>query len=222
MQEASGDLVAVLEDHCLPEPDWAQGMVEAHRAEYPVIGGAVENAARDRLVDWAAFFCEYSQAMKPIPEGEVDTVPGNNVSYKRWILERFKHDIQAGIWDSKLHELIRNENIPLCSIPSITVYHKLSAKLSWFFVQKFHFARSFAGTRFTDPSLLQRVFYAAGSIILPLILAKRILFRVWKKGRYRGELIKSSPILMLLLFSWGAGEMIGYIFGPGSSSIKVC
>ena len=221
-REASGDLVAVLEDHCLVDPDWAERMIEAHKKlEYPVIGGSVENAAREKLSDWAAFFCEYSQAMKPLPDGEVETVPGNNVSYKRWVLDRFQHLIEPGIWDSILHEQMRKELIPIYSIPSITVHHKLSANLIWFLVQKFHFARSFAGTRFNGASRARRVFYSAASVLLPIILLKRIVSRVWQNGNYRSQLVKSSPTLLLLLIGWGLGEMVGYLAGPGSSSAKV-
>jgi len=220
-QETSGDLVAVLEDHCIVEPDWARRMVEAHQREYLVVGGSIENAACEKLVDWAAFFCEYSQAMKPIPEGEVETIPGNNVCYKRSVLENFRKDIEAGVWDFVLHEHIRNEHIPLYSVPSITVHHKLSASVSWFLFQKFHFARSFAGTRFSNASRAHRIFYSAASILLPIILLKRIVSCVWHKGRNRSQLVKSSPVLLLLLIAWGLGEMAGYLAGPGSSSAKV-
>ena len=222
IREAMGDLVAVIEDHCIVDPDWAERMIAAHKKlEYPVIGGSVENAAREKLSDWAAFFCEYSQAMKPLPDGEVETVPGNNVSYKRWVLDRFQHLIEPGIWDSILHEQMRKELIPIYSIPSITVHHKLSANLTWFLVQKFHFARSFAGTRFNGASRARRVFYSAASVLLPIILLKRIVSRVWQKGNYRSQLVKSSPVLLLLLIGWGLGEMVGYLAGPGSSSAKV-
>ncbi len=220
-QESSGDLVAVLEDHCIVESDWAQRMIEAQEGEYPVIGGSVENAARERLVDWAAFFCEYSQAMKPMPGGETDRIPGNNVSYKRWILENFQHDIEAGIWDFVLHERIRNQHIPLYSVPSITVYHKMSRSLGWFITQKFHFARSYAGMRFVNSSWSRRILYGGGTVLLPIMLTYRTVSCIWKKRRYHRELLLSLPALMLLILTWGLGEAIGYIFGTGSSSAKV-
>jgi glycosyltransferase involved in cell wall biosynthesis len=220
-QEASADVVAVLEDHCIVEKDWAQRMIEAQGGEYPVIGGAVENAACERLVDWAAFFCEYGQAIKPVPEGKVDTVPGNNVSYKRWVLEQFRQDLEAGEWDFVLHEHIKNGNIPLYSIPSITVYHKMSASLGWYILQKFHFARSYAGMRFVHSSWSQRILYGGGTILLPFMLTYRTVSCVWKKGRYHRELLLSFPMLMLLILTWGLGEAVGYIFGAGSSSAKV-
>jgi hypothetical protein len=220
-RETSGDIVAVLEDHCIVESDWARCMIEAHQSEYSVIGGSIENTACDKLIDWASFFCEYSQATKPLPEGEVNILPGNNVSYKRQIIEHFRDVIDAGVWDFTLHEHIKNAGISLYSIPSITVYHKMSASLGWFISQKFHLARSFAGMRFTNSSGFQRVLYGAGSVLLPVILAKRIVTCVWKKGKNRRELFLSLPFLLLLLVSWGIGEFVGYIFGPGISSSRV-
>ncbi|MCP4609846.1 MAG: glycosyltransferase [Planctomycetes bacterium] len=221
-RETSGEIIAVLEDHCIVEPDWARSMIEAHQSEYSVIGGSIENAACGKIVDWAAFFCDYSQAIKPLPEGEANILPGNNVSYKRWVIERFRDVIEAGVWDHTLHEHIKDAGIYLYSIPSITVYHKMSARLGWFISQRYHLARSFAGMRFTNVSWFQRALYGAGSVLLPLILAKRIVTSVWKKGRYRRELFLSLPFLVLLLISWGIGELLGYILGLGISSSKVC
>jgi len=220
-RECTGDVIAVLEDHCIVEPDWAGKMLEAHRSQYPVIGGSVENAARERLIDWAAFFCEYSQLMNPLPEGETRDIPGNNVGYKRWILDRFRPQIEDGIWDNTLHDHIRKSGIPLYRMPSLRVHHKMSANLWWFITQKFHFARSFSSTRFVNASWLKRARYGAGAALLPVILSQRIFRRVWSTNNHRREFLLSLPILMLLLVSWGAGEAAGYIFGPGSSHAKV-
>jgi glycosyltransferase involved in cell wall biosynthesis len=221
LQETTGDVIGVLEDHCMVEADWAQRMFKAHQSEYPVIGGSVENAACARTIDWAAYFCEYSQAMNPIPEGEVGAIPGNNVSYKRPVFERFQEDMEQGAWDFIVHDRMRKAQIALYSIPAITVHHKMSSSLGWFIKQKFHIARSFAGMRFASSSRFRRARYALGTILLPLILANRIVSCVWKKRRHRLELILSFPYLFLLLLTWGFGEAVGYIFGPGSSPQKV-
>jgi glycosyltransferase involved in cell wall biosynthesis len=219
--QSSGDLVAVLEDHCLAEKNWAQGMMRAHDEGHPVVGGSVENAACERFVDWAAFFCEYSGAMNPVPAGEVDAVPGNNVSYRRWVLERFRKNMEAGEWDFILHERMRASGIPLYSVPSIMVFHKMSMDLKGALLQKFHFARAIAGTRFGDKKWLRRTIYGMGAFLLPILLSGRIFPCVWTKRRHRRELLLSSPFLIMLLLSWGLGEAVGYFFGAGSSPTKV-
>ncbi len=220
-RKATGELVAVLEDHCLVKRDWAQQMVVAHKSDYHVIGGSVENAACDGLVDWAAFFCEYSQFMKPIPQGIVEQIPGNNVSYKKWIVEKFMDQYESGIWDMEFHDIIKRSGISLYSVPEITIYHKMSASLYWFVSQKFFFARAFAGTRFNHQLYFHRFIYGCGSLILPFFLALRIVLRVWNNREYRRIFFLSFPVMIILLLGWGIGESIGYFLGPGSSQAKV-
>ncbi len=120
-----------------------------------------------------------------------------------------------------LHEHMKDAGLPLYSIPSITVHHKMSASLGWFITQKFHFARSFAGVRLTGASWYRHALYGAGTVLLPFVLAARIVSIVWKKKRHRRELLLCFPILIFLLLSWGLGEAVGYVFGAGSSSSKV-
>jgi hypothetical protein len=67
--QARGDSVAVIEDHVLVPRGWARRLLNQQKSGEDVVGGAVENAATDRLVDWAAFLCEYSHLLPPLPEG---------------------------------------------------------------------------------------------------------------------------------------------------------
>ena len=77
IREARGRLVAVTEDHCVPREDWYRQMVAAHHDRaWAAVGGGVENGSTERIVDWAVFFCEYSQHMSPVPEGPSDFIPG--------------------------------------------------------------------------------------------------------------------------------------------------
>src|SRR5439155_23986050 len=60
---ARAPFVAVIEDHVIVPPGWARQMIQAELRGEAVVGGAVVNGATERLVDWAAFFCEYSQLL---------------------------------------------------------------------------------------------------------------------------------------------------------------
>ena len=77
-REASGDFVGVIEDHVIVPPGWARAMLDAMGDEHPVVGGSVENAATDTLLDWACFLCEYSHCIPPIESGEVDWALGES------------------------------------------------------------------------------------------------------------------------------------------------
>src|SRR5262249_49918935 len=69
IKNAQGEIIAVTEDHCVAEPHWCERILAAHQSHHAAIGGAVENACVDTVVDWAEFLCEYHAYMSPVPEG---------------------------------------------------------------------------------------------------------------------------------------------------------
>ena len=65
--QASAEAVAVIEDHVIVPPGWARALLDARRETGAVVGGSIDNAARSSVVDWAAFLCEYSHCLTPLP-----------------------------------------------------------------------------------------------------------------------------------------------------------
>lgn len=55
-----------------------------------VVAGSISNSATESFMDWAAFLCEYSGSLPPLPAGPADGVPGNNVVYRKEVLDRYK------------------------------------------------------------------------------------------------------------------------------------
>jgi len=43
-----------------------------------------------------------------------------------------------------------------------------------------------------------------------------------QKGRHRGLLVKSLPMIAVFVVAWGLGEARGYLTGAGDSLSKVC
>ncbi len=99
LKQASGRFVLVTEDHTVPPPNWVERFVKELDCAPPrvvAVGGPVDNAMRDRAVDWAAFLCEYSGYLPPLAAGEVDDVPGMNIAYRRESLERADPETLSG------------------------------------------------------------------------------------------------------------------------------
>ena len=81
---ATAPSVAVIEDHVIVPAGWARQMIAAIGSGDRVIGGSIENGATGTLLDWAAFLCEYSHCLPPLPAGQVETDPlGSDVSVRR-------------------------------------------------------------------------------------------------------------------------------------------
>jgi len=220
VRRARGRIVAILEDHGRVAPDWAASVQEAHRGPWGAVGGVVENG-RSGLVNWAVFFCEYTPYMAPVVEGEAADLPGNNIAYKRPHLMRHAHVLARGKWESWINDRLRVDGIALASTNAMVVHHIKPFRLGDFLVQRYHFARSYAGMRRVDQSPGRRLVYGFGSLALPALLMARITRTVVQKRRHLGRFALASPLVALFLTVGAVGEMIGYLFGPGSSLEKV-
>ena len=221
MAEASGEIIALTEDCCIPHENWLEEISKAHRSGYDVVGGAIENGGTDRIVNWAAYLCEYSQAMLPIPNGEVDGVAGNNASYKREIFDKIDESIKTDHWEYFIHQEMRKQGVKILSVPEIIVVKKKEFTFLYFLTQKFHFSRSFAGMRSRLIPTSRRILSALISPALPLLMTWRIGRQVFTKKRYIKEFVLSLPFLSIFMLSYAMGEFTGYVFGAGKSLEKV-
>jgi hypothetical protein len=219
---ATGRSVAVIEDHVIVPEGWARALLEAQGGREIVVGGAIENAAVDGWVDWAAFLCEYSHCIVPLPDGPTDWLPGNNVVYPRALLARYQSVLGRGQWENRLHDAMRRDGISLVCRPEIRVGHKKHYTVGEYLSQRYLYARSYAGARVADASLPKRLGYGAAALALPPLLMFRTVSRIVAKRRHRAELVRSLPLLAVFVVSWALGEMVGYVAGPGDSLAKVC
>lgn len=220
IKQARGKIIAITEDHCIPPPDWTESILRAHAANpAPAIGGAVDNGATKSLIDWAVFFCEYSNFISPVTDGIVHDLPGPNVSYKREALWTLPGAVRDEFWETAVHGKFEDAGQQLWSTPSIKMIHKKHFGLIDFIVERFHYSKAFAGARKDAFPPAKRVAYFFGSMLLPPILFLRIFKRVSSKGRNMPQFILAVPVLMLFMVVWAFGESVGYVLGPGDSAL---
>lgn len=223
LKSARGDVLAITEDHCLAEPHWLERMVAAHEVQYGVIGGAVENDPHiHRLVDWAVFFCEYSQFENPVRRGVTTDLPGNNISYRREFLPHIQDLLdRGGAWENFLNERLHAKGIRTYSDPSLVVFHKKEFGFGYFLRQRYHYSRGFAGMRTRGAPAWKRLAYALGALLLPLLQIARITARRLRRGRHLGRFALAQPLIWIFSVSWGIGEFVGYLSGAGDSLQRV-
>lgn len=218
---ATAPAVAVIEDHVIVPPDWARRMLDALAEGHDVVGGAIENAATETWIDWAAFLCEYSASLPPLPAGPSGGVPGNNVIYRKEVLNRYGDILAQHKWENHLHDAMKADGITLIMRPDIVVGHKMHYTFWLYFSQRFLYSRSYAGARVSGAPLPRRLAMGMAAFALPPLMFYRTVQRILSKGTYVGHLVKSLPLLVPFCLSWGAGEIAGYWFGPGNALSKV-
>jgi hypothetical protein len=220
-QAARAPVVGVLEDHVLVPRDWAARMLEAHREGAQAVGGAVRNAACERYVDVAAFLTEYSHCLVPPPAGAARWLTGNNVTYRRELLERFRPVIEREGWENLLHDAMRESGVPLTCRPDIAVGHKKHYSAWEYTSQRFLYSRSYAGARLRGAGPARRLIYGLAAFALPPLLLLRIARNVRRSGAHGRDLALALPLVLLWVAAWAAGEVAGYWFGPGDALGKV-
>jgi hypothetical protein len=211
---ARGELVAILEDRGVPRSDWARAIVSLHkRLPHAVIGGAIENGCHHPL-NWAVYFCDFGRYQAPLPEGPAAYVSDVNICYKRSALDRV-----ADLWRQRYHETtvhwaLQRAGETLYLSPAAVV-HEIRDHLTFgsLVAERFAWGRLFAYTRARETSVGRRTILAALSPVLPLLLFGRHGLTQFRKRVTFRQFLRVSPIVLLLLVAWSAGEMTGYATG---------
>lgn len=223
LREARGEIVAGIEDHCFPTPDWAEGVLEAHR-EYPeaaVIGGGAENGATGSVVDWASYFVVQIAFLPPVGRGRpAKRAAAATVSYKRWVIERMPDFGGIGVLESIFVRDLLKEGAVVLADDRVTLVHDQSLSLGEFSRLHFDVARTVAAGRAQQMDTEEWV-RAVGALVIPWVRAVRTLALGLKKRRHVRELAVSSPVIMWLLYCQAVGHLAGYGAGPGRSPHRV-
>ena len=218
---AKAPAVAVIEDHVIVPASWGRQLLDGLAQGHDVVGGPIENAATGRLLDWATFLCEYSACLPPLPGGAAEWLPGNNIVYRKSILERHRAVIAEGGWENRLHDAIKETGTTLWCQPDLIVGHKKHFGFLEYLSQRYLYARSYAGARVKGASILKRLGYGGAAFLLPPILLYRTVQRLTSKRVAPSLMIRTLPLIGVFLLSWGIGEVVGYWFGAGDSLSKV-
>lgn len=221
---ASGRVIALVEDHCVPAPDWVAQMLAAHRSDAVAIGGAMEKGfppgtRSDSALNWALYLADYSRYALPMPEGRSGAASDCNVSYKREALEE-----TTSSWSREFHENIVHAELEKLGrlvwfSPRIVVHEQRSMTWSGTLRDRYSFGRLFGSTRVVNASPVKRAAMSAAALLLPPLLVVRVAGNVVRRRRYFGALAKASVPLVVVASAWVAGELVGYITGKADASL---
>ena len=217
-----GAILAVTEDHCLVAPDWCAQILEAYarNPDAAAIKGVVRNGSQSRLADRASYLLVQAPNIAPFSGGPEDSILGVScATYRRCALDRLAPELawpiellDARRWRAAGEAVLADEHV--------WVEHHQSAPLldlSWL---HYHNARAISG--FQRGRLTHRdwVRFAAAPILLVVRAARTVALCARKRVPWTA-LVASAP-LFLWLYAWkAAGEITGYLIGPGDSERRI-
>lgn len=219
---ARAEIVALAEDHCFPDRDWAEALVSAHRSKHAVVGPVVRNANPATSISWCDFVIGYGFWMEPSEAGARPFLPGHNSCYKKRVLLEYGERLPSMMEsETVLHFDLAARGHSLYLEPKARVAHTNFALMrSWFPVQ-FYAGRVFGAARASAWPLPKRLFYGVASPLIPWVRMARCLKELRRPGR-PAQLIPRLffPLLAGLALD-GFGQMMGYVFGVGNAARRV-
>ncbi len=221
---SKGEIVAILDPYSIVSAGWAQEVVKVHR-ERPnaIIGGTVDlhNEEHGGIFDWALYINEYGMFMSPAPEGEMEILPGSNISYKRNVLFDGETPRHSEFWKTFINKNTESAGSALWLAPAIHVGLWKPIPFLDFLLSRYDHGRCFAGMRSQHASVVERFYRAVTAPVLPFVFLYRWGKRYWSRKRRRKEFLLTLPLQFLLFGNWALGEFLGYCFGPGRSCQKL-
>jgi hypothetical protein len=222
VEAASGDVVAVIEEHCSAAGDWLhRAMSSLASGRYGAAGGAISHYDYGRLRDWVVYFCEYHGSLPPVPAGETEVLNDANIAYPRRLLLDHVHLLDEGYWPMTLHPALLQAGVRFLSAPEMVVYHRGPFDFGYYLHQRFLFSRAFAGVRARKQPLGRRVAYLVGAPLIPFMLLGRMTRTVFQKRCQVRQFILTLPLILPALVVLVAGEWLGCLVGPGDALSKV-
>jgi hypothetical protein len=212
LRAARSDFIALTEDHAHAAPNWCAGMVDAllHDPDAAAVGGAVECDSPSAL-NWAVWFCDFGRYQNPLPDGPAVFVSDSNVTYRRSALDRVRDAWQGDYHETAVHEAMVAAGLTLRTTSAVVVWQaRTGLRWSTALVERFVWARSFAGTRAKlAPS--RRWVLAALSPLLPAVMTWRVVQITRVRGRHTSRLVGVLPHVVVLQSAWAVGELVGYL-----------
>jgi GT2 family glycosyltransferase len=218
MAQASGDVVALTEDHCIADENWVETLTQSASGDADVVGGGMDNARRSRAVDWAAYFAEYgffSTDRPERPEGP-PLLTGANVAYKRHVIADVIGWAQDGEWENVAHTRLVARGSMLRFARTAAIYQNQTYSLTAFCADRYEHGRDYARKRLAEDAGARRWFLLAASPLLPPLLTWRVA-RASARSRW-GTFLRALPATVLFLTAWSVGEAVGYLRGPADGS----
>ena len=211
---AGGELLAILEDRGVPDRDWAANVDRLHRElPHAVIGGPVECGV-DSSLAWAVYFCDFSRYQLPFRAGPRPYVTDVNICYKGAALRGVRE-----LWEGRYHETTVNWHLTgagetlYLSTDFVVRQMRVDLRLSRVLHERYDWGRLFACTRARELGAGRRVLFAFLSPMLPVVLLVRHTRTQARKRVNFRRFVRVAPLVAVLLATWSAGELVGYITG---------
>ena len=217
IEAARGEVIAIGEDHAIPEPGWCAAVIRAHaeRPEAAAIAGCLINAT-DATIAGRANFCAFASPWQP-PMPELPghrPPPSSTLSFKRSALPpgtpigALETELMVRWWGSGA----------MVADDRVRVRHYQDHGALWSIANGFRSTRSSYG--YARDGLSRRERRARARMLLPWTARQ-----LWREARASRTVHpgprRDLPLIAAIAAAHGAGAAWGLLAGPGRAPQRV-
>ena len=223
VREARGEIVCVLEEHCVAPTNWLQAAITAFSSQERgvlAIGGPILDDQFDRIRDWVVYFSEYHNFLPPWPDGQRFLLNGANIAYRKSAVLASEAELGSGYWEVVLHPRLAEAG-KLMACNDMGAHHTGPFDFGYYLEQRYLLSRVWGGSQRDRVSTGKRLFYLLFAPVFPLLLLARITARVASSPRYIPRFLMALPLLLPVVIAYVWGEWRGYLNGVGDALERV-
>jgi hypothetical protein len=221
---ASAEIVASIEDHAFPDPDWAERVLNEWSADSAegqcvAVGSTITNANPRSKLSWTNILIAYGQWKAGTPDGRIDWVPAHNITLRRSALQPLSNNLpplmgREGLFLKELQK--RGGKFRFAS--GARIAHVNPSTLSSTAALRFDAGRLYAARRAQEGgwSLAKRLFYVGLGPLIPFVRYARMRRDLFTPQSGLAEKALGPALFLGLVFD-AAGQMLGYIGGAGGA-----
>lgn len=219
MHEARGERIVLTEDSCVARPDWLAELAGTQWEGRGAVGGVVEATPGIPAAMWAFCYVDFFRYMRPVEENAAPTLSVCNVAYHSSHLHAISDRWRDGFHETVINGALSERFGPLWLCPSAEVRVRRDVTFRDAVFERYAFGRLFGATRIVGAGARRRLYYAAVSPALPLLLMARMLGKAGQDASLMKHFIRALPSILVMVAAWSWGEWLGYVTGRRPSRI---
>ena len=213
VRAAKAPIIAFGEDHCFPEPEWAESLLAAWRGNHGAVGVTMRNANPGAL-SWADMVLNFGPHIESTAADASAGLAWHNTTYRRDQLLEFGDSLARLITQEfLLQQEIARRGLALHRETAARVHHVNFSRMKHFAGSQFWGNRFYGFLRRTSGQwpLGRRVVYAGAFPLIALVRFGRALSHF----RRLSLPVRILPALLAGAVIAAAGEAAGYLLGEG-------
>jgi hypothetical protein len=214
IQRASGEFVMLAEDHCLPDPDWAQAILSRIEEGWDAVGPVLRPGNRGSCWPESSFLIGYGEWMMPATGGPTQILCGWNVTIRTELLRRMGPELARELLlGAFLVRRLREEGHRFYLEDRARMRHFDPFGFAYELWLLLLVGLGFGAMRTRKWSWAARFLYPLAAPAVAFLHWRRAFVHYRRAGKACGLQPAALAAALVLASAWGLGEAIGAWMG---------